>query len=258
VELSENKNWQLINTGANTAEFNMNFDVELVERCEKEKINFIRFYTWQPYAISLGYNQGKNGRELKLDYEKCKNDGIDVVTRPTGGRAVLHSEELTYSVVLKSKTNDKEIYKAISAILLEGIKLIDANNDLLKNLSLVIKEENLLKLSKTGMYNFCFNSAIKHEINLSGKKLVGSAQRRFGNVILQHGSILLGDYHKNICNYFLFDNEAEKNKHISELNSKTISLEEILGYQPAVESLEEQIITSFEKNLSLELTAETI
>lgn len=258
MELSENKNWQHINTGANTAEFNMNFDIELVERCEKENINFIRFYTWQPYAISLGYNQRKNGRELKLNYEKCKDDGIDVVTRPTGGRAVLHAEELTYSVVLKSNVNAKEIYKAISAILLDAIQSIDSNNDSLKKVSLVIKEDDLLKLSKTGMYNFCFNSAVKHEINLCGKKLVGSAQRRFGDVILQHGSILLGDYHKNICSYFLFDNEAEKNKHISELNAKTISLEEILGYLPTVECLEEQIITSFEKNLSLELTEETV
>ena len=153
MELSENNVWEFIDTGFDTGECNMNFDLELTERCRKENKSFLRFYRWKPYAISLGYNQGKAFDDNNINLEKCKENGIDVVTRPTGGRAVLHSEELTYSVVLKSDESVQTIHNKISTAIVKGLKLIDADNKDLQKISLTNHSQNMLELAKTGMYN---------------------------------------------------------------------------------------------------------
>ena len=198
VELSENKNWVFFDSGYCTGKQNMDVDLELVEKCKADGTAFLRFYRWKPYAISLGYNKNKDNSSLYIDYKRCREDDIDVITRPTGGRAVLHSEELTYSVVLKSDQPIHELYRDISLAIINGLKLLGTE---FKYLAFTKETPDLHKLIKTGMYNLCFNSAIKNEINYKGKKLVGSAQRKFGDIVLQHGSILIGDHHKNIVNY---------------------------------------------------------
>jgi lipoate-protein ligase A len=91
-----------------------------------------------------------------------------------------------------------ELYKEISLAIINGLKLLGPE---FEELAFTKNTPDLLKLMKTGMYNLCFNSAIKNEINYKGKKLVGSAQRKFGDIVLQHGSILIGDHHKSIVNY---------------------------------------------------------
>ena len=175
--------WEFIDNGFNTGRFNMDFDIKLVERCKNENKSFLRFYRWKPYAISLGYNQTKFASGHKIDTDKCKADGLDIVERPTGGRAVLHSEELTYSVVTKSDDAVHEMYKKISLALLNGLKLIEPEKTELQALSFTKEMPDLLKLAKTGMYNLCFNTSIKNEINCKGKKLVGSAQRDRKSVV---------------------------------------------------------------------------
>ena len=203
----------------------MDLDQKLVDRCREEDTAFLRFYRWKPYALSLGYNQGRFANEVNIDYSKCKAEGIDVVTRPTGGRAVLHSDELTYSAVFSSAKPIREIYRDISLAILTGLRKLDST---LENLSFTKETPDILKLIKTGMYNLCFNSSVKYEINFRGKKVVGSAQRRFGDIILQHGSILLGNHHKNIVNYLNITG-SERVKMLKEIDMKTISLSEIAG-----------------------------
>jgi lipoate-protein ligase A len=103
----------------------MAVDLELVNRCREDGASFLRFYRWKPYALSLGYNQSKVANSLYIDYKRCNTDNIDVVTRPTGGRAVLHSEELTYSAVFQSRRHIHELYRDISLAILNGLKTID-------------------------------------------------------------------------------------------------------------------------------------
>lgn len=240
--------WEIIDTGENTGRYNMDYDLMLAERCRNENVSFIRFYRWNPYAISLGYNQSKLINGQKLDLDKCKSDGIDVVQRPTGGRAVLHSEELTYSVVTKSAKPVKVLYREISQALLDGLRLIDVSNGQLQKLSLTVTTPDLLKLTKTGMYNLCFNTAIKDEINLEGKKLVGSAQRDFGDVVLQHGSILIDEHHKNIVNYLMVDDNV-KTRLRAEIDKKTICLNEILNRKVSYEEIAQALIKGFQLSL---------
>lgn len=250
AELSEN-NWVFLDTGESTGKFNMEYDLELVNKCAQTDKSFFRLYRWKPYCISLGFNQHKSGREYELDYDKCKNDGIDIVTRPTGGRSVFHSEEITYSVVLKTKLSVHQLHKEISCALISGIQLIEPENYKLKKISFNNRMPDLFKLIKTGMYNFCFNTSVRYEVNYLGKKLIGSAQRKFGDVVLQHGSVLLGGHHKNIVDYFKLTNEARKIMR-NELHFKTISLGEILqrevSYDEAADSLKTGFIQYFKLN----------
>jgi lipoate-protein ligase A len=239
--------WKIIDSDYQTGKYNMDFDLKLVEKCKSNGTSFLRFYRWKPFAISLGYNQSKVKTGKKINYNKCKDEGIDVVDRPTGGRAVLHSEELTYSVVLKSEKDLNQIYFEISSALLDGIKMIDNNNEFLQKLSLTLDTPDLLKLMKTGMYNLCFASAVKHEINLNGKKLVGSAQRRINDITLQHGSVLIGNHHKNIVNYLNNLSIAEKLKLQEELINKTTCLDDILKREVSYEEVRDGIKKGFEE-----------
>lgn len=244
--------WEFIHSGFNTGKYNMDFDLRLVERCSNEGIFFLRFYRWRPYAISLGYNQTKFISGHKINSQKCSEDNIDVVQRPTGGRAVLHSEELTYSVVMKSEKPVRLVYRDISLALLNGLKLIDKNNSNLQELTFTVSTPDLLKLARTGMYNLCFNTAIKDEINFRGKKLVGSAQRKLGEVILQHGSVLIGEHHKNIVSYLSIDEQNVKDRLKREMEEKTICLNELLGREVTYEETAKALLQGFEETFVIE------
>ena len=93
-------NWRFENTGTSSGVFNMEYDEALARTLMDGSGNpTIRVYGWQPYAISLGWNQSLD----EIDVERTKSEGVDVVRRPTGGRAILHANELTYSVVMQVK-----------------------------------------------------------------------------------------------------------------------------------------------------------
>lgn len=247
ILLAENKKWEFLDTGIRSGVFNMELDMKLVERCKKEDTAFLRFYRWKPYAISLGYNQARLSKTAYIDINKCRAEGLDVVTRPTGGRAVLHSEELTYSVIFRSQKPVHELYKDISIAILNGLKLLDP---VLEKLSFTKSTPDLLKLIRTGMYNLCFNSAIKNEINFKGKKLVGSAQRKFGDIVLQHGSILIGSHHKNIVNYLNITGE-ERIKMLREIEDKTECLEHITGKKIDYRNTSEAVFDGFKNTFGL-------
>lgn len=250
AELSENSKWHFIDSGYQTGERNMEYDLELVAKCQATGDAYLRFYRWKPYAISLGYNQSKTKGSLKMNTVKCAEDGIDIVTRPTGGRAVLHSEELTYSVVLKTGKPIRDTYRDISLGILNGLKLIAPGNPELNALSFAKETPEILNLIKTGMYNICFNSQVKNEINYKGRKVVGSAQRKFGDIVLQHGSVLIGEHHKNIVEY-LTASEPEKQTMRNEINEKTACLKEIINSNVTYEETAAAIFKGFVKTYNI-------
>ena len=112
--------WNLLDTGFNRGRFNMDFDIELVQRKLMDQA-FLRFYRWKPYCISLGFNQLLES----IDSERAKKDNIDIVRRPTGGRAILHAEELTYSVVypVNGSYSPKTLYHEINIALKMGLEI---------------------------------------------------------------------------------------------------------------------------------------
>lgn len=231
--------WFFLDTGKSTGQFNMDYDLHLVEVVSKEKIPYLRFYQWDPYAISLGYHQKIESINLEL----CKQNGIDVVYRPTGGRAILHAEELTYSVIMPLSSTPNEIYYLVNRSLIEGFRLYD---DKLKEVDLEKSQIDFKNFYKSSRSIPCFSSSAKNEIKYFNRKLVGSAQRINNDVVLQHGSILVGDYHKKLIDYLMID---EKSKELlkKDLDEKTISLKEILNDDIDIDRLKETIKQGFEK-----------
>ncbi len=231
----------LIRNGANSGKFNMDFDLRLVEKCNDQQA-FFRLYYWKPYAISLGANQDFS----EIDLDKASTEGIDVVKRPTGGRAILHAEELTYSVAvpLSLGLKPKELYEKISVTLVRGLRKFDSK---LNDVALEENQPDFGELLKTASGALCFASTAKNEVKFNGKKLIGSAQRKIKGKILQHGSILIGTYHRKLP-YFLNVGETEKQILAEELARKTIELETILNRKIDITELEEAIISAWEED----------
>jgi lipoyl(octanoyl) transferase len=229
-ESGKDKMFEYIDTGENTGDFNMKFDMELVEKAKDSGTSYIRVYQWKPYAISLGYNQNDDG----INIDACKSDGIDVVRRPTGGRAVFHAEELTYSVVMISDNMSiSDEYKNISRMLLKA--LAEYQPLISQHISFEKASLNISEHYKTSQSFACFAASALNEIKFTGKKLVGSAQSRYGNILLQHGSIMLNTKHKDIIRYIKNEKLKESLRRI--LDEKTISFSEILGEPPDTEKI---------------------
>lgn len=185
---------------------NMRRDEELAHTLPRDEA-VLRLYSWNPYAISLGYHQKEEG----IDRERAAADGIEIVRRPTGGRAVLHSDELTYAAVFRvpDQTPIGAVHDEIVDLLLRGIRtlgLTDGEAAVTEPTGRHTREE----YTTDGPSRWaCFASTSRHEATFEGKKFIGSAQRRFGNVVLQHGSILLSDDHARIADYLVGTRESK-------------------------------------------------
>ncbi len=173
-----------VKTGAE----NMQIDSDLLDSAILNQLKepIFRLYGWSPVCVSLGRNQ----KDDFLDYEDLKCRKIDVVRRLTGGRALLHDKELTYSFIcpvsyLKNGENVKDSYIEISQILIEKFQKIGIN-----------LEFGAQKAIKT-KFDYCMLISTGADLCCKGKKLIGSAQCRKNGYILQHGSILL-DYDKEL------------------------------------------------------------
>jgi len=139
----------------------------------------LRFYTWEVPTLSLGKHQDTDD----VDFEYLKRNGFDIVRRPSGGRAVLHWDELTYSVIVPknhelARLSVLELYNVISKLLVDGLRSLGYP---------VVWSEG----KKKPVSHVCFQVPSTYEITLDGVKVVGSAQTRTQDYILQHGSIVL-------------------------------------------------------------------
>jgi len=232
--------WSFLNTGFKTGSFNMEFDLHLAHICKQGEA-FLRLYRWEPYCISLGANQDVGS----INTVKAAADNIDVVKRPTGGRAILHSEEITYSVImpLENDPSARNIYNDINSAILAGLKIYDEK---LADAELENIQPDFPEFYKGELSAVCFAASAKSEIKFTGKKLVGSAQRKMNNVILQHGSILCGNYHTKITDYLNSSSEAGIRIQ-NQMLSKTTDIGSILNTNVDYERLSECILSGFEE-----------
>ena len=141
----------------------------------------LRFYRWAPACLSLGRNQPARGR---YDVQALHARGIDVVRRPTGGRAVLHDRELTYTVAVPDGVlgSPRQTYAAVNRALMAGLRRLGVPAQL---------QAETGRRAPVPSLSPCFQEPVEGEVTVGGRKLVGSAQRREGGVILQHGSLLI-------------------------------------------------------------------
>jgi lipoate-protein ligase A len=236
--------WRFENTGLSSGVFNMDYDAALAGALISGTGNFtVRLYGWKPHAISIGFNQ----RPEEIDREKVSLLGIDIVRRPTGGRAVLHCEELTYSVVMRVKKRSVlSVYEEISKPLIAGLAEFNVPAAVEKS------QPFFPALYRTKSAAACFSSAGRYEIKCKGKKLVGSAQRRYAaengdEVVLQHGSLLLGPGHKRIVDFLNLPDQEDRRKLQDELENRTIDLSSILGRKVEFGEAAEVMMRGFQK-----------
>jgi lipoate-protein ligase A len=237
--------WRFMDVEEHSGLDNMEVDEHLARRLlHGDGLPTVRLYTWRPWAISLGFNQDI----AQIDVERARHDGIDVVRRPTGGRAVLHAEELTYSVVMVAE--DKTvlaIYNAISRALVRGLRLFGVD------VSFTKAQPDLREHYRSPSSIPCFTASARYEIEWEGRKLVGSAQRRLRSpngrqeVVLQHGSILLGPAHKRLVEYLLLPDADARRLLTQELEQKTVDLSSLKGGEIALRELAACIRRGFEE-----------
>jgi lipoate-protein ligase A len=182
--------WKFFDTGPNIGAYNMAVDEELLARAQAgDAMPVLRFYGWAPPAVSLGRFQKI---EKAVNADACKRLGLDIVRRITGGRAVLHHTELTYSIVSRSDNplfppDVLGTYKIIASGLLAGLKNLGVHAEMVSR-----SDRHAALVNKETKDPSCFSSPSWYEILVQGKKIVGSAQRRVTGAFLQHGSILIG------------------------------------------------------------------
>jgi len=244
--------WRLIiEDQARSGPANMAIDQAIAESCAAGiTLPTLRFYRWEPPAVSLGRHQPSS--DLNLD--AAEEHGYEIVRRTTGGRAILHVDELTYSV---SAPKDEErmkgpvidAYLRISNALVTGLQKLDVQAD---------KASGDVRAGQD-VSAACFEVPSAYEITVQGRKLLGSAQSRRAGYVLQHGSLPLeGDITRLIDVLALSDQDTIRLRH--QLSNRACTLSQamptgIIGFAEVTAALS----NSFEQvlNLTLEPSALT-
>ncbi|MBC1491530.1 lipoate--protein ligase family protein [Listeria booriae] len=230
--------WLLLNQPNLDPAINMAIDEKLTDWHRAGKIPpVLRFYGWTPAGLSVGYFQRTKG---KIDMDAVRKHGFELVRRPTGGQAVLHDDELTYSFVISEEHQAipptiKAAHKLISEGLIAGLaKLgIEAN--------CAIPDEK-----KTGSGTaICFEEPSWYEITMEGRKIIGSAQARNQGILLQHGSIPLRMNATELFDLFIFDNERVKERMLRTFGNKAAGIFDMIGREIPLDEMKKAFQDGF-------------
>ena len=231
--------FELIHNGFNSGVFNMKFDMDRTERVASgEALPMFRLYGWKPWAVSLGAHQ----KQDDINIEECHRRNYDLVSRPTGGRAVLHANELTYSLVMNLQDGQtvQDVYRDIHIILLNALKNLGT-----KDLDFEKSQPNFREFYKdSGMSVSCFASSARYEIAYKERKVIGSAQRLFGKTLLQHGSILLGKGHEQLAFITKTANSEAQMILLNYIESHSATVEEAAGRNITFEEAANSVINT--------------
>jgi lipoate---protein ligase len=212
---------RILETGYNSAAFNMAIDEALIENTAEAPV--LRIYGWRPAAVSIGYFQSIKD---EVELEKCSEIGVDVVRRLTGGGAVLHEFELTYSFITKQYPhNIMESYRWIC-------------------------EAIVMSINRLG---FDASFVPLNDIVVNGKKVSGSAQTRRKGVLLQHGTLLLGVDIDKMFSILKVPSEKVRDKIIKDVKERVTS---IAG--TTFDEMASSLKTSFATKFDAELVSERL
>ena len=185
--MSDLKHWRLLDTGPANGAWNMAVDEAMLEAgVAGLLVPTLRFYAWQPPGVSLGYFQALDSA---IGVEEIARRGFGLVRRPSGGRAILHKDELTYSVTVPDTgvADGKSVmgsYRSISRGIEAGLGLLGLGAHL-------AERRGEARMKAQGLPTVCFAKAAKCDMTVQGRKIVGSAQTRRRGIIMQHGSVPL-------------------------------------------------------------------
>ncbi|MCY7913895.1 biotin/lipoate A/B protein ligase family protein [Bacillus haynesii] len=247
----EKETWRFIDSGRQDPAFNMALDEALLYWHSENKIPpTIRFYGWNPPTLSVGYFQNIE-KEINLD--AVKKHGLGFVRRPTGGRGVLHDQELTYSVIVSEEHPEMpktvtEAYRVISEGILEGFR--ELGLDAYFAIPRTEKEKQSLKNPRSSV---CFVAPSWYELVVEGRKVAGSAQTRQKGVILQHGSILLDLDEDKLFDLFIYKNDRLRERMQRNFKQKAVAINELTKDKVTIEEASEAFKKGFEKGLNIHL-----
>lgn len=236
--------WRLIiERTPRTGAWNMAIDEAIMEAVAAgEALPTLRFYAWEPPCLSLGKRQPLDG----IDLARCRADGIDVVRRATGGFAILHTDELTYSIA--TQPNDPradgailDAYRKLSQGLLAGLQLLGA----LPRMNPVVPG---------GVHNAsaaCFEMPSAYEIVVGQQKLIGSAQARPAGRVLQHGSLPLTGDIARLVPYLAYGRDEERVALANHLRERATTISDALGRTVSYDEAAEAMARGFGEALNL-------
>lgn len=211
----------------------------------------LRLYAWSPACLSLGYAQPFHD----IDFENLQKLGWHFVRRPTGGRAILHTDELTYAVIGQSIDPHLaggviESYRRLSRALLAALR------------SLGIQADAQETPSKSDQNNtsapVCFEEPSNYEITVNSKKLVGSAQARRKGAVLQHGTIPLTGDITRITKVLVYPDEIQRAAAAKRLFERATTVEISLGEKVSWDRTAQTLNNAFEEELNLKLNLENL
>jgi lipoate-protein ligase A len=246
----DTKRWRLILSPPTTGVENMALDEAILMSVTKgEAPPTLRLYAWDPPCLSIGYAQPI----ADVDQKMLSEFGWDLVRRPTGGRAILHADELTYAVIASSTDQHVggsvlESYQRISRGLVAALTLL--------GLSVEVQPE--LSVPEDQRSNpVCFQVPSAYEITVNGRKLIGSAQVRRRGGVLQHGSLPLSGDITRICKVLRFENEASRSQAVEFLENRAATVEELLDSSIAWQQVADAMVHGFREALDLDLEFDT-
>ncbi len=234
--------WRLIRSSPATGAWNMALDEAILEAVVQwQSPPTLRLYAWQPPCLSLGYAQSLND----VDWEALNSRGWQVVRRPTGGKAILHTDELTYAVIAPQdhplvSGSVLESYRRIAAALVKA----------LHSLGLPARADR-----EYGQVNangaVCFEVPSNYEITVDGKKIIGSAQARRLQGVLQHGSFPLHGDLTRILDVLRYDNARQREDDAQRLLSHATTAEAVLGHPISWETAAEAFVRAFAETFNI-------
>jgi lipoyl(octanoyl) transferase len=237
--------WRLLITSPTHGAWNMAVDESILEHIGRgEAMPTLRLYAWSPPCLSLGHAQPF----ADVDMDRLHQHGWEVVRRATGGRAILHTDELTYAVIApidepRVEGSVLESYNRLAQVLLLAVKSLE--------LPVEMKEG---KAENSSMANpVCFEVPSTYEITVNGKKLIGSAQARKREGVLQHGSLPLTGDLSRICQTLVFEDESARELAVRRLLERATTVESALGRGVSWEVAAHAFIQAFEAQLGLSL-----
>jgi lipoate-protein ligase A len=223
----------------------MAVDNAILEAVNQKKVPpTLRLYAWNPPCLSLGISQPISD----IDRKQLETHGWDLVRRPTGGRAILHTDELTYAVIGR-----KEEPRLVGSVLESYQRLSRALYQALLLLNLPVQIVRKKKSEEDRFQAICFEYPSDYEITVQGKKLLGSAQARQKSSVLQHGSLPLSGDLTRITKVLRYESEEERQTAAQRMLEKATHVEAVLGTPVPWEKAAEAFQIAFQEALNLTL-----